>query len=38
MVQIAPREYKDLELQNLVKIDERKYGTTLLVFYELKEK
>jgi 16S rRNA (guanine(966)-N(2))-methyltransferase RsmD len=37
MVQIAPREYKDLELQNLVKIDERKYGSTLLVFYELKE-
>lgn len=38
MVQIAPREYKDLELQNLIKIDERKYGSTLLVFYELKEK
>ena len=38
IVQIAPREYKDLELQNLVKIDERKYGSTLLVFFELEEK
>ncbi len=38
MAQIAPREYKDLKLQNLVKFDERKYGSTLLVFYELKEK
>jgi 16S rRNA (guanine966-N2)-methyltransferase len=38
MVQIAPREYKDVALKNLVKFDERKYGSTLLVFYELKEK
>jgi 16S rRNA (guanine(966)-N(2))-methyltransferase RsmD len=37
MVQIAPREYKDLELKNLVKFDERKYGSTLLVFYERPE-
>jgi 16S rRNA (guanine(966)-N(2))-methyltransferase RsmD len=37
MVQIAPREYKDLELHNLVKFDERKYGSTLLVFYERTE-
>ena len=35
-VQIAPREYKDLELKNLVKFDERKYSNTLLVFYERK--
>lgn len=34
MVQIHPREYKDLELHNLVKFDERKYSNTLLVFYE----
>ncbi len=34
MAQIHPLEYKDLELQSLVKIDERKYGSTLLVFYE----
>ena len=33
MVQIAPREYKDLDLNNLEKVDERKYGSTLLVFY-----
>lgn len=38
MVQINPREYKDLELHNLVKFDERKYSNTLLVFYEMKEK
>jgi len=38
MVQIHPREYKDLEMNELVKFDERKYGSTLLVFYELKEK
>ena len=38
MAQIHPREYKDLELNSLVKFDERKYGSTLLVFYELKEK
>lgn len=37
MVQIAPREYKDMELKNLVKFDERKYSNTLLVFYERKE-
>jgi len=37
MAQIHPLEYKDLELQNLIKFDERKYGSTLLVFYELKE-
>lgn len=34
IVQIHPREYKDLELVNLVKFEERKYGSTLLVFYE----
>lgn len=34
MAQIHPREYKDLELRNLVKFDERKYSNTLLVFYE----
>ncbi|MCZ2288774.1 MAG: 16S rRNA (guanine(966)-N(2))-methyltransferase RsmD [Anaerolineales bacterium] len=38
MAQIAPREYKDLELQNLVQFDERKYSNTLLAFYELQEK
>ncbi len=34
IVQIHPREYKEIELVNLKKSDERKYGSTLLVFYE----
>ena len=34
IVQIHPREYRELELQNLVLYDERKYGSTLLCFYE----
>ena len=36
IVQIHPVEYKDLELElaNLVEFDQRKYGSTLLVFYE----
>jgi len=38
IVQIHPREYRDLELNELEKFDERKYGSTLLVFYKLKEK
>lgn len=33
--QIHPVEYERLELENLVEFDERKYGSTLLVFYEL---
>jgi 16S rRNA (guanine(966)-N(2))-methyltransferase RsmD len=36
IVQIAPREYQEMELFNLVEFDQRKYGTTLLVFYERK--
>ena len=37
IVQIHPREFRDhqnLPLKNLEKFDERKYGSTLLVFYE----
>ena len=37
IVQIHPNEfhgYEDLPLKNLEKFDERKYGSTLLVFYE----
>lgn len=34
IVQIHPHEYKDLPLKNLNKFEERKYGSTLLVFYE----
>ena len=38
IVQIAPREYRNhpVRLQNLEEFDQRKYGTTLLVFYEKK--
>ena len=34
IVQIHPREYQDIPLANLQKFDERKYGSTLLIFYE----
>ena len=34
IVQIAPREYKPLALRNLQEFEQRKYGSTLLVFYE----
>jgi 16S rRNA (guanine(966)-N(2))-methyltransferase RsmD len=34
IVQIHPLEYQVLKLQNLVLYDERKYGSTLLCFYE----
>jgi 16S rRNA (guanine966-N2)-methyltransferase len=37
IVQIAPKEYRELELSNLEELDQRKYGSTLLVFYGLKE-
>ena len=36
IAQIAPKEYKSLTLQNLEEFDQRKYGSTLLVFYERK--
>jgi len=37
IVQIHPREYQDLNLLNYEVFDERKYGNTLLVFYERKK-
>jgi 16S rRNA (guanine(966)-N(2))-methyltransferase RsmD len=37
IAQIHPIEYRELELQNLVLYDERKYGSTLLCFYEWSE-
>jgi hypothetical protein len=37
-VQIDPKEYRDLELKNLEEIEQRRYGSTLLVFYGQKEK
>jgi len=39
IVQIHPKEfhgYEDVELKSIVKFDERKYGSTLLIFYERK--
>jgi 16S rRNA (guanine966-N2)-methyltransferase len=36
IVQIHPREYQKLELKNLEEFEERKYGSTLLLFYEKK--
>ncbi len=34
IVQIHPVEYAPLELNNLVEFEQRKYGSTLLVFFE----
>lgn len=34
IVQIDPIEYQELSLANLVEFEQRKYGNTLLVFYE----
>ena len=34
VVQIFPKEYEALSLQRLAPTDERRYGSTLLVFYE----
>ena len=36
IVQIHPVEFQSIELTNLVEFDQRKYGSTLLVFYERK--
>jgi 16S rRNA (guanine(966)-N(2))-methyltransferase RsmD len=36
IMQIHPREYRKLELQALEEFEQRKYGSTLLVFYEKK--
>ena len=37
IVQIAPKEYRELKLVNLAERDQRKYGSTLLVFFGWKE-
>lgn len=37
IVQIHPVEYKELDLENLVEFEQRKYGSTLLVFYERRD-
>ena len=37
IVQIDPREYKILSLQKLEEVEQRKYGSTQLIFYERKQ-
>jgi 16S rRNA (guanine966-N2)-methyltransferase len=34
IVQIHPEEFKPISLKNLIEFDQRRYGNTLLVFYE----
>jgi len=36
IAQIAPKEYKALSLENLEEFEQRRYGSTSLVFYERK--
>ena len=38
IAQIDPKEYKPLELNNIEEFEQRRYGSTLLVFYERKER
>ena len=37
IVQIDPLELEDVHLRKLVEFDKRKYGSTLLIFYDLRE-
>jgi 16S rRNA G966 N2-methylase RsmD len=34
IVQIDPTEYQEIELKNLEETEQRKYGSTLIVFYD----
>lgn len=36
IVQIHPKEYEKIQFKELIQFDERKYGNTLLVFYQRK--
>ena len=36
IVQIDPKEYKAMSFENLEEIEQRKYGSTMLIFYERK--
>jgi len=38
IAQIAPKEYKTLALENVQEFEQRKYGSTLLLFYERKSR
>ena len=33
VIQVSPKEYENLELEYLEEFDQRKYGSTLLIFY-----
>ena len=37
IVQIHPKEYEAVALENFEEIEQRKYSSTLLVFYEHKQ-
>jgi len=37
IAQIHPVEYQSIELERLVEFDQRQYGSTLLLFYKMKE-
>jgi len=37
IMQIDPKEFQELELNNLEELDQRKYGSTLLMFFGQKE-
>ena len=37
VAQIDPREYEELTLENFDEFDQRRYGNTLLIFYERRE-
>jgi len=37
IVQIHPIEFESVSLKNLVEFDQRRYGSTILVFYELED-
>jgi 16S rRNA G966 N2-methylase RsmD len=36
IVQIHPVEYQPVDISNFIEFEQRKYGSTLLVFYERK--
>ena len=38
IVQIDPTEYQEIELNNLEETEQRKYGSTLIIFYDRKSK
>jgi len=37
IVQIHPKEFRELELENLSLVEQRKYGNTMLCFYQIEE-